>query len=551
MITFKDLYATKYEMKWAPLFVNQTIQGTVVKSKYHSYSGPIKISLAAQIFDVLFASTEHFAAYKNTVQESVYVELGAICVLVSKDKATDKIQYTYIQGKTDGRSSDGRLCYPLFIPVIIYDLVFGPNTELQDFYKKACSCSTGNSATKNIFGFCDSFYYSHVSMNDFPIMGKYDDIHNTKEQMLRAAFRSMAFEQLSDIINPARLEKSKYDVTTKTAKVKEEVTKSNFLQECRKDVYKVAYDWPESMKGNIIPKTFLDTFETTPEFEEIVRKIKFRADRIIKRMESGLTGADAIDKDYLNIMLLGKPGTGKTTLAYALSAATGMPICTTVHTKHTDEDEYEGKTKIVDGRPAFVETDSLRFHEEGGIDVCEEINLTDPSVTMGGLGQKLEYPFIVKRNGYETKVRHPLNVVIATMNVGTNGSNPLNQALANRFKTPYILDDPTKETFINILKKASGKDEALCTWVYDAYDATVSYLKNPDVNEDEICQNLSIRTCLGAIENMDEGQTPTRALINSLVGAVAVVDLDVARELQHEVIELLPAPDNFTKRGLC
>ena len=260
-------------------------------------------------------------------------------------------------------------------------------------------------------------------------------------------------------------------------------------------------------------------------------------------MDMGLTGADAIGKDQMNIMLLGKPGTGKTTLAYALSAATGMPVCTTAWNKHSDEDEEEGKTKIVDGKPTFVETDALLFHQYGGIDVNEEINLADPSVTMGCLGQKTEFPFIVKKNGYETIVRHPLNVVIATMNVGTNGSNPLNQALANRFKTPYILDDPTRETFINILEKASGKAREICEWVYQAYEATVDYLKSPDVNEDEICQNLSIRTCLGAIDNMEEGQTPIRALINSIVGAVAVVDLEVARNLQHEKIECLPNPE--------
>ena len=128
------------------------------------------------------------------------------------------------------------------------------------------------------------------------------------------------------------------------------------------------------------------------------------------------------------------------------------------------------------------------------------------------------------------------------MNVGTNGSNPLNQALANRFNTPYILDDPTRDTFISILIKASKKSKEVCSWVYDAYAAAVDYLKSPAVNEDEIVNNLSIRTCLGAIENMEEGQSPTRALINSIVGAVAVVDLEVARNLQRETIECLKTP---------
>ena len=51
-----------------------------------------------------------------------------------------------------------------------------------------------------------------------------------------------------------------------------------------------------------------------------------------------------------------------------------------------------------------------------------------------------------------------------------------------------------------------------------------------------------LRTCIGAIENIEEGQTPIRALINSIVGAVAVVDLQVARNLQRERIESLPNP---------
>ena len=316
----------------------------------------------------------------------------------------------------------------------------------------------------------------------------------------------------------------------------------SFLKDCKDGKYRVAYEWPEKLKSYIKDPKYLDTFETTPEFEEIVKKIKFRADKIHERMDMGLTGADAIGKDALNILLLGKPGTGKTALAYALSAATGMPVCTTAWNKHSEEGEVEGKSRIVDGKPSFVETDGLLFHQYGGIDINEEINLADPSVTMGCLGQKLEFPFIVKKNGYETVVRHPLNVIIGTMNVGTNGSNPLNQALANRFNTPYILDDPTKATFINILMKASKKSKEVCEWVYGAYEATVDYLKSPDVNEDDIVNNLSIRTCLGAIANMEEGQSPKRALVNSIVGAVAAVDLEVARNLQHERIEMLPDP---------
>ena len=41
---------------------------------------------------------------------------------------------------------------------------------------------------------------------------------------------------------------------------------------------------------------------------------------------------------------------------------------------------------------------------------------------------------------------------------------------------------------------------------------------------------------------MEEGQTPRRALVNSVVGAIAAVDLDVARKVESEVIAILPEP---------
>lgn len=363
------------------------------------------------------------------------------------------------------------------------------NTELKDLLEKqkAVYAAEGKADNGILLNFCDSYYYYYVANgNNYP---EDRDMDATLEEELKAAFRSGEFTKLTSFFGES-MGKSQFDGAIAAAKKEKKASKkaANFIKDCKDGKYFVSYEWPEKLKGFIKKPEYLDTFEPTPEFEEIVKKIKFRADRILERMDMGLTGADAIGKDALNILLLGKPGTGKTALAYALSAATGMPVCSTPWNKHSEEGEVEGKSRIVDGKPQFVETDALLFHQFGGIDINEEINLADPSVTMGCLGQKLEFPFIVKKNGFETVVRHPLNVIIGTMNVGTNGSNPLNQALANRFNTPYILDDPTRETFINILEKTSKKSREVCTWVYEAYEATVDYLKSPDVNEDDICQ---------------------------------------------------------------
>ena len=49
------------------------------------------------------------------------------------------------------------------------------------------------------------------------------------------------------------------------------------------------------------------------------------------------------------------------------------------------------------------------------------------------LNQAMEYPYIIKRTGYERIVRHPLTVIIGTMNLETEGTTSLNSACSQRF----------------------------------------------------------------------------------------------------------------------
>ena len=146
----------------------------------------------------------------------------------------------------------------------------------------------------------------------------------------------------------------------------------------------------------------------------------------------------------MNIFIVGRPGTGKTTLAYMVGAATGMPVYSVNMDKNVDDNEFEGKTKIVDGSFNFVTTDFLDAYTNGGIIILEEVNLADPNVIMGTLGQAVEYPFRLKRNGYEEVRRHPMCVIINTMNVGTVGSRDISEAYADRSKQIYVLNDTKK-----------------------------------------------------------------------------------------------------------
>ena len=303
--------------------------------------------------------------------------------------------------------------------------------------------------------------------------------------------------------------------------------------------YEVKFDgWTEEQRTRIPSKKVLDTFVMTPETISIAKKVKFRMDKVIKRMQAGKEGVEAIGGDYINLLMVGRPSTGKTTIANAVAAMTGMPIYTVPFSKHTEEDTVEGKNKVVEGKIGFVETEFLKAYEHGGIIVCEEINLADPGVVMGSMGQAIEKPFIVMRDGYIPVRRHPLCIVIGTMNTGTAGSKQLNQALSSRFKCTYTLEDPDRNTFINILA-AQGYPKKNCRYVYDAYNKIITYLKKPEQSQEELCENITLRGCFGALECVEEGQTFKEALNNTLVGKIAEVDLEVANQVKMAVIDSL------------
>lgn len=379
---------------------------------------------------------------------------------------------------------------------------------------------------------CDSFYYVYAKT--------YASIKNTERELPREivmkGISNGTFKPLK-ILNGLGKEVDLGKLTTEEIIVEEE------------EAFTIQYDdWSEEQKLNIPSKDMLNSFVVTDEALSLARKIKFRLDRVLKRMKKGMTGVEAIENDYINCLMVGRPSTGKTTVANAIAAMTGLPIYTVPFSKNTEEDTVEGKNKVVDGKIGFVETDFLKAYEHGGIIVCEEINLADPGVVMGSIGQAIEKPFILMKDGYIPIRRHPLCVIIGTMNTGTAGSRPLNQALSSRFRCTYVLDDPDKETFLKILQSHGHKKEN-CRYIYDAYTKIIGYLKDPKQSQEDLCENLTLRGCFGALECMDEGQEPKEALKNSLIGKIAEVDLEVSRNVRMNVIDSLPDGPARRRRG--
>lgn len=450
--------------------------------------------------------------------------------------------------------------YKLIPPILYYLSDTHVNEELKDAFKKILESykDTGVADDRALLLFCDSFYYGIAKTYKVEYeVGENELLVETVKQGYKTGFFKSESMSLVKACDPIPFEAFKDVDKAEVKETKKKDTKDAFLK-VKNGEYHIPYEWNEKQQLKIPPLSSLDDYIPNKQFWSILNKIHYRLNKVMLRMDGGMTDIEAIDKDYINLFLLGKPGTGKTKTAYALAAALGLPIYTVAMTKNTEEDVFEGMNKVIDGKLTFVETDALEAISNGGIVVLEEINLADPAVVMGAIGQCIEYPFVLMKNGYEAVHRHPLLIVIGTMNIGTYGSKSINQALSSRFKQAYILNDNKEEDFINILRKQVSSssvsvDESTFNcetyepieiedkhikWVYMAYNRIVNTLKSDEYSAEDIALSVTMRGCIGALENIEEGEKPKEAIYNTLIGKIAESDLEMAEKIKLAIESL-------------
>lgn len=382
------------------------------------------------------------------------------------------------------------------------------------------------------FNFCDRYYYE--------IMVERKD---KGYESITVDYTPALAEQLKRRKDAGTLQRLFVDAPEPTAEPEKEAvpqpTASNAYDSIKAGTSVIPYEWDEGQKMRIPAIETLEDYIPSPNFFSLLNKTTFRLKKVKERMDSGKESVAAIKNDYVNVILAGKPAAGKTVMAHAIAAATGMPIYTVAGTKNMEEDTFTGMTKIVDGKFQFTSTDFLEAYKNGGIVVLEEVNLADPAVTMGALGQAIEFPFILMEDGCRPVRRHPMCVIISTMNIGTYGSKGINQAFSSRFRNTYVMNDPGDAEFVAILE-SKGFPKKNCEWVYTAYTRILQYLNRADIARDDIALGVTLRGCIGALSDIEEGEEPKQAIRNSLIGKIAETDLLIAEEVNSIVLEAMP-----------
>lgn len=410
----------------------------------------------------------------------------------------------------------------IIYPIIVYGLHH--NEELNRLFnlmEEAINIS-GCAATRELAQFCDSFYYYLKNKISIDVKGMDDD-----------ALDLVINARIKNVLQPLRNDSNRVEFEIfKGISVKNEEDGVSFdfiYDRALKGEFKINYQWDAEVLDYIPPKQKLEQYVPSEFFAMALLRIYNSFSKVLDRMEEdNLKNEEIIGFDDVNTLVFGNPGTGKTAGYYAIGAALGIPVYTCTVNPNTEEDEFQGKTKFVSGVPESVYTPCLNGFVHGGIVLGEEIDLADAGVVMGALGQAVEAPHVMEAFGYDLKFRHPLCAFCFTKNNDANGSSQMNEAFNNRLRQTYELNDMSREHAIKILTKR-GFPKAESEWVYSIYEKIVRFLEKKNSYR-SVIPNLSIRTCIGTLENMQDGWNPKKAVVNSLVNKISSIDVVAGKE---------------------
>ena len=433
--------------------------------------------------------------------------------------------------------------YYSLIPIVVYMLMGAGGLEAEETRKAFSQLKDEfelngrvRVSEEAMLGFCDAFYYESKTWLPTTIDMEIGQRASILPQV-QQAFRTGSLDVVNWIDElEGRPSFQSVDITkAKNTRAKTFEDNGKFAK-CREGEYTIGYEWTREQMDRIPELETLEDFVPNEQYYGLLDLIKFDTDRVLERLDLGINPIKAIGDNYVNVQLVGKPGTGKTTVIAALAASFGLPYRQVNLSKNTEEDVFEGLTKAGEGGFEFHETPFLDIYKNGGIIALEEYNLSDPAVVMGALGQAIEKPFILMENGYREVRRHPLCIVAATMNVGTQGSREPSEAFSSRLPNVFVLDDPDQAMMVKIFEK-KGYPKKDCERVVEAYRKILARLEEDSC--DDIAMSLTLRHCLTALKLMQIGKGFKDAVKLTLTGAIAIKDLALSKDINKEVVDVL------------
>lgn len=418
--------------------------------------------------------------------------------------------------------------------------------EVKTLYQEAANSlkTVGKIPWQTALKYCHSFYYTVKETMQSDGKGSYGVEEG--EVLSEAMIKQMARFKRSDasLVDFSELTKKsksfKFFEMSQSAKTATTPSNKPIIERCRDGEFIIPYPWTEEQKQYIPSMDYLDLYIPSQNFEDTLYQIKMYSTKILENMDMGKTGQDAIGNNGKCFLFTGKPGTGKSTTIKAICAATQTPFYMCAASPFMEEDEFQGKTKLdhqetQNAAFKFCETPFLKAFENGGIAVIEEFNLAMPAVIMAAIGQAIEKPYILNKDGYMPITKHPLCFLFFTANSETQGSQSVNEALLSRMPHVLEIEDPKEEEFLKIIEKnTSGVTKNQIKTVFDCYSRAISMLRS--ANDEEGLKAVTLRACLGALDEIEAGIPLKRAVEHCVVNPLLLKSKGIVEDMKAAII---------------
>lgn len=283
---------------------------------------------------------------------------------------------------------------------------------------------------------------------------------------------------------------------------------------------------------------FYGTFDLTPEEEKMCKLIK--GSELLATKRGG-------QRKFLNFMLQGEAGTGKSTAAAKIAQITGLPWRTFSCSAGTEEMDLlkkivpnpspEGRANI------YVDSEIVETFRNGGIIEIQEVNLIQREGVINILNRGLD-DFGVLRLAEGTYIhRHPDCVVIFTMNPDYEGTKPVNQSLLSRCQQIIEFNLPDKKKMVERVAMEHPLDKDLLNEMAESLFEVRRVIEDETVC-DGICSYRELNSWAEEIDNLvnvwGEECNPYQAALNTVVNH-ATADKDVRAEIANVIAKRFSA----------
>lgn len=241
-----------------------------------------------------------------------------------------------------------------------------------------------------------------------------------------------------------------------------------------------------------------------------------------------------------SMFFIGESGTGKSTAAKVIPYLIGMPALSINFSNNIEESDLFGTLQPNYNRqnstdPEFVWNDGLitKAIRNGYCLVLEEVNFARPGV-LGKLNSLLDENRQIDLQTGEVVTAHKNFRIIATGNMGYEGTHRLNKAFVNRFEIVKVFEAYSRDELKDIIStRTQYTNKAVINKVLDVYESILKYGRE---NNAEIV--ISVRQLINTFKNKKAFKNVKDALINTLINSAFAEDEDLRKEY---IKSLLPS----------